>query len=84
LWERNWSEQIAKQVVWLSGIVTYSQVAEIMREVGQVDISSSSVWRLVERWGQEFQEIETLQQVRAYELEEPIPIDPNRSLSAWE
>jgi hypothetical protein len=79
LWERHWSEQIAKQAVWLSGLVTYSQVEEIMREVGQVDISRSSVWRRVERWGEKFQEIEALQQVKAYELEGPTP-DPNHSL----
>ena len=80
LWERHWSEQIAKQAVWLSGMVTYRQVEEIMREVGQTDISCSSVWRRVEQWGQKFQEVEALQQVKAYELEEPTPIDPNRSL----
>jgi len=51
LWEKQWSEQVAKQAVWLSGIVTYEQVEQILREVGQIDMSRSSVWRRVERWG---------------------------------
>ena len=80
LWERHWSEQIAKQAVWLSGLVTYSQVEEILQKVGQVDISRSSVWRRVERWGEKFQEIEAMQQVKAYELEEGSTPDPNHSL----
>jgi uncharacterized protein with PIN domain len=25
IWERHWSEQVAKQAVWLSGLVTYEQ-----------------------------------------------------------
>lgn len=41
---------------------------------------TSSVWQLVKRWGVRFQEIEARQQVKAYELEEPKPINPNRSL----
>jgi len=60
--------------------VPYGRAAEIMQTVGDIDISTSSVWRRVERWGRRFQEIEARQQVKAYELDEPKPIDPNRSL----
>lgn len=80
LWEKQWSEQVAKQAVWLSGLVPYERVAEIMQTVGQTEISPSSVWRRVEHWGSKMQAIEARQQVKAYELEEPQPHDPNRSL----
>jgi hypothetical protein len=80
IWEKHWSEQVAKQAVWLSGLVTYAQAAEILQTVGAIDISRSSVWRQVEHWGSRFQAVEVRQQVKAYELEEPKPIDPNRSL----
>ena len=80
IWEKQWSEQVAKQAVWLSGLVSYGRAAEIMQTVGDIDISTSSVWRRVDRWGRRFQEVEARQQVKAYELNDPKPIDPNRSL----
>lgn len=60
--------------------MTYDQAAQILREVGQIDISQSSIWRRVARWGQRFEEIEARQQVKAYEWEEGVDLDPNRSL----
>jgi hypothetical protein len=39
IWEKQWSEQIAKQVVWLSGLVPYGRAAESVQTVGQIDIS---------------------------------------------
>jgi len=79
LWEKHWSEQVAKQAVWLSGLVPYEGAAEIMQRVGQIAISKSSVWRRVKRWGKALQAVEARQQVKAYELEEPRPQDPNHS-----
>ena len=40
IWERHWSEQVAKQAVWLSGLVTYEQAGEILRKIGGVEISN--------------------------------------------
>ena len=80
LWEKHGSEQVAQQAVWLSGLVPYGRAAEILQRVGQVAISSSSIWRRVKRWGSAMQAVEARQQVKAYELEEPRPHDPNRSL----
>jgi hypothetical protein len=79
LWEKHWSEQVAKQAVWLSGLVSYAQAAEILQKEGQIGISGSSVWRRVKKWGAKIQAVEARQQVKAYELEEPKPHDPNRS-----
>jgi hypothetical protein len=78
--EKQWSEQVAKQAVWLSGLVTFGKAAEIMQTIGQIDISQSSIWRRVEHWGTRMQAVEARQQVKAYELEEPRLQDPNRSL----
>jgi len=79
LWEKHWSEQVAKQAVWLSGLVPYEEAAEILQRVGQIAISKSSIWRRVKRWGTAMQAVEARQQVKAYELAEPQPQDPNRS-----
>lgn len=51
-----------------------------MQEIGQIRMSSTSTWRRVEKWGKRMQAIETLQQVKAYDFEEPIKIDPNKSI----
>lgn len=64
-------EQVAKQAVWLSGLVPFGRAAEILQTVGQIAISSSIVWRRVKQWGAQMQAVEARQQVKAYELEEP-------------
>jgi bisphosphoglycerate-dependent phosphoglycerate mutase len=79
IWEKHWSEQVAKLAVWLSGLVTFAQAEQILREVGQINMSQSSVWRRVERWGGRLQAVEAFQQAKAYGFEEPEAIDPNRS-----
>ena len=57
--QARWSEQVTKQAVWLSGLVTFEQAAEILRRVGRIEISDSSVWRQAQEWGAEFAAIET-------------------------
>jgi len=81
IWEKQWSEQVAKQAVWLSGLVPYGKAEEILQTVGEINISASSIWRQVKRWGSCMQAVEARQQVKAYELVEPSPHDPNRSLN---
>jgi hypothetical protein len=80
LWEKHWSEQVAKQAVWLSGLVTFAEAEQILREVGRINMSQSSIWRRVERWGGRLQAVEAIQQAKAYGFEEPEAIDPNHSL----
>jgi len=58
VWDGHWSEGVAQQVVWLSGMVTFGEAAEILQRVGQIEVSKSSVWRRVERWGQVFKAVE--------------------------
>jgi hypothetical protein len=64
-WDKNWSEQVAHYAVWLSGLVDFDQAAEILREVGQVSISESSVWRLTKKWGEQLLAVEAEEQEKA-------------------
>lgn len=66
--------------MWLSGLVPYAEVEQILRAIGRIGISQSSVWRRVERWGGRLQAIEALQQAKAYGFEDPGTLDRNRSL----
>jgi hypothetical protein len=66
--QTRWSEQVAKQAVWLSGLVTFEQAAEVLMRVGQIVISDSSVWRQAQEWGAEFAAIETAERALANAL----------------
>lgn len=49
---------MVKLAVWLGGLVPFEQAAEILRRVGQIAISESSVWRRMRNWGEEFKALE--------------------------
>jgi hypothetical protein len=38
--------------VWLSGQATFGEASEILAEVGQIHVSTSTVWRQAQRWGE--------------------------------
>lgn len=67
--EKNWSEQVARQAVWLSGQTDYDQAAEIMREVGQIEISDTSVWRRTQKWGEKIRNMENREQQQAHSVQ---------------
>lgn len=41
---------MARLSVWLSGLVPFEQAAEILIEVGQIATSTSTIWRLTDKW----------------------------------
>lgn len=59
---------MAKQAVWLSGLVTFEQAAEILTRVGQSPISSSSVWQRSAKWGKQLKAVEAQQRAIANAL----------------
>lgn len=52
LHDKHWSEGVARQAVKYSGKMPFAEAAETLQEVGQIDISVKSVWRLAARWGE--------------------------------
>jgi len=68
VWEAHWSEQVAKQAVWLSGLVTFEHAEEILQRIGQVAISDTSIWRRVSVWGTRSQAVEAGRQASANAL----------------
>ena len=65
LWDTHWSEQVAKEAVWLSGLVTFEQAAEILQRVGQIPMVTSSVWQRSAKWGAQLQAVEAHQRAVA-------------------
>ena len=68
LYQVHWSEQVAKLCVWLSGLLDYAQAAEVLEKVGQVAISTSSVWRQANHWGEQISRHEQMQRAVATAL----------------
>ena len=68
LWDRHWSEQLAKHAVWLSGLVEFEEAESILEKIGQIVISDSSVWRRVETWGERGKAAEAVQRATATAL----------------
>jgi len=56
--DKHWSEGVARQAVKYSGKLPFAEAAEALQEIGQIDISVKSVWRLTERWGAAFKAVE--------------------------
>ena len=54
-----------KLAVWLSGIVDYDKVEEILEKVGQISISDSSVWRQAQVWGAGFRDLMEAERIRS-------------------
>lgn len=56
---KQWSAGVEREAVWLSGAVTsYALTEEVLRRIGQIEMSQSSVWRRTQAAGQRFQERE--------------------------
>lgn len=58
LWAKHWSEAVAQQATWLSGLLPFEKAEEVLQRVGQIDISVSTVWRQTQKWGECFGAIE--------------------------
>lgn len=66
MWEKNWSEGIAKEAVWLSGTMgSFEQAEEALARIGHISMSDSTVWRRVDRWGKAFEALEKERQEAA-------------------
>jgi hypothetical protein len=82
LWEKNWSEGLAKEAVWLSGATgSYEQAEEALVRVGHVSMSDSTIWRRVDKWGERFEELEKERQEAAQRLVQKggVVVPPSKS-----
>jgi hypothetical protein len=66
----HFSPGVARQAVWLAGLVPYAQAEAILAEIGRVTVSATSIWRRLQVWGQRFAELEAADQARANALPE--------------
>ena len=66
LWEKNWSEGLVKEAVWLSGVVgSFEEAETVLSRIGHVSMSDSTLWHRVERWGEQFRRLDQDRQQQA-------------------
>lgn len=56
---------MAKRAVKYSGKLSYGETAEALVELGQINISVKSVWRLTQHWGEVLRQVEAQEETRA-------------------
>jgi hypothetical protein len=70
LHNKNWSEGVAKLAVKYSAKMSYKDATEALHELGQVEISENSVWRLTQEWGEALKRIEVREAEQANSVAE--------------
>jgi hypothetical protein len=65
-----YSPELKRQRVWLSGLLPYAQAEAVMARIGKRTISDSSLWRAVEKQGDQL----------LVEAEPSEPVVPNEAL----
>lgn len=56
--DKHWSEGLLRLGVWLGGLVSYEQAAQILQQAGQIEVTASSLWRRMQVWGKRFGVVE--------------------------
>ena len=55
-----------KEAVWLSGVVgSYVDAETVLRRIGHIQMSDSTIWRCVKKWGAEFEAMARVQEEAA-------------------
>jgi hypothetical protein len=72
---------VARQAVWLSGLVPFEQAEAILQEIGQVNVSRCSIWRRADIWGSRFKALEEKERSQANALPEKWQ-PPSRAVEA--
>jgi len=63
--DKHWSEGVAQKAVKYSAKMSYADATEALQELGQIEISENSVWRLTQRWGEALKVAEEQEDERA-------------------
>lgn len=58
MWDKRWSEALAKLAVWLYGQVGDDLAEEIMLKIGEIVLSDTSIWRRMQQWGEKIKVME--------------------------
>jgi hypothetical protein len=66
-----WSEGVICEAVWLSGAIpSYAMVEEVLRRIGGIEVSRTTIWRCTQEAGKKFCQLEVVERERATALPE--------------
>ena len=83
LWEKHWSEGLAKEAIWLSGTLpSFEQAEETFARIGHLTMSDSTIWRRVEKWGEAFEQLDQQRQQTANQIAQVGQVGPPPAKSA--
>ena len=68
--DERFSPGVVRHALRLAGSVPYEEAAEILAQIGMIEISASSIWRRLQAWGEQFAALEEQERVRANALPE--------------
>ncbi len=74
------SEGVGKLVVWLSGMMPFERVEQVLEQVGQLHVSRNSAWREANRWGEGLRQAEMAEAEQAGQVEMRGGVVPGESL----
>ncbi|MBI5031419.1 MAG: hypothetical protein HZB51_12895 [Chloroflexi bacterium] len=77
LFERTCSEAVAKLAVALCGRLTPADTETILKQLGGITFSDTSVWRRVQTWGAKLKALEVLRQAAATALPQRGTVGPS-------
>jgi len=72
LCDTHWSERVVQEVVWVSGVVdSYAAGEAVLKRIGKLSLSDTSVWRRVEKWGGVWSKVDEENEKKANALPSP-------------
>ena len=64
--DKRYSEGVLKEMVWLSGVAeSFAAAEQVFERIGHMAVSSSSIWRRKEVWGERLRALEAAQREAA-------------------
>lgn len=61
---------LARLITWLSGLLSFREVCEVLDKVGGIEVATSTAWREVQMRGEQIRAAEAPSEVEAVEFEE--------------
>lgn len=79
--DKHWSEWVAEKAVKYSAKLSYAEATEALQELGEIEIETSSVWRLTQKWGEKMKGMEARAAQIANESLDPLTSTPQEKKS---
>ena len=66
--EKNWSEGVVKWMDWLSGVMDFEMAEQVLQQIGQVNVSDTSIWRCTQERGEKFRRLAEEERAQAMSI----------------